>query len=299
MTYKDTLTVSPVPVAPDNGASAVGNLIDHGVRNIALDWETLEGATGYEWECSYNDAFTAGYVAFGDSTSGSSVRLPALEPATTYHWRVRASSPTLSPWSEKRSFTTIMDTEPITLRPESPVPGATGVPVTPVLQWTAVVGAEAYELLVATDAAMENPVITRTDENAIIGNAWQCDVTLKYATTYYWKVRAISAVTSSAWSTLGLFTTEDAPLNPETPVADDEVVGQAANLDTGPPTPNATPAQMEPTPAPSVNGTVIPNLSEVPGIPDWIIYLIGILLSVIILSLVVILVMVVKIKRVT
>jgi photosystem II stability/assembly factor-like uncharacterized protein len=298
MTYEDTLTVPPVPVAPDDGASAAGNLIDHGVRNISLDWEALQGATRYEWECSYNDTFTADSVAFGDSTSGSSVRLPALEPATTYHWRVRATSPTLSPWSEKRSFTTVMDTEPITFRPESPVPGATGVPVKPLFQWTAVVGAEAYELLVATDASMENPVIARTGEAALTGNAWQCDVALDYATTYYWKVRAISAVTSSVWSTLGIFTTEEAPLSPETPAADHEVVGMPANLDTAPPTPTLTPAQMEPVPTPSVNGTVTPNLSKVPGIPDWIIYFIGILLSIIVLSLVVILVMVVKLKRV-
>jgi photosystem II stability/assembly factor-like uncharacterized protein len=296
MTYEDTLTVPPVPVAPDDGASAAGNLIDHGVRNVTLDWETLEGATVYEWECSYNDAFTAGSVAFGDTTSGSSVRLPALEPATTYHWRVRASSPSLSPWSEKRSFATVMDTEPITLRPESPVPGATGVPVKPVFQWTAVVGAEAYELLVATDAATENPVIARTGENAIIGNVWQCDVTLDYAATYYWKVRAVSSVTSSVWSTLGIFITEDAPLNSETPPADDEVEGQVANLDIGPSAFGPTPAQIEA--APSLTVTVIPNLGEVSNIPEWIIYLFGILLAIIILSLVVILVMVVKIKRV-
>jgi photosystem II stability/assembly factor-like uncharacterized protein len=299
MTYNDTLTVPPLPVAPDDGASAAGNLIDHSVRNITLDWETLEGATGYEWECSYNDTFTADAVAFGDTTSGSSVRLPALEPATTYHWRVRAGSPTLSPWSEKRSFTTVMDTEPITLRPESPVPGAIDVPVKPVFQWTAVVGAEAYELLVATDAGMENPVIARTDENAVIGNVWQCDVTLDYATTYYWKVRAVSSVTSSAWSTMGIFTTEEAPPGPETPATDNEIVGMPANLETGSPPPNPSPAEMESMPGPSVNGTVIPNLSGVPGIPDWIIYLIGILISVIVLSLIVILVMVVKIKRVT
>jgi photosystem II stability/assembly factor-like uncharacterized protein len=300
MTYDDTLTVPPVLLAPDDEASATGNLIDHSVRNITLDWETLDGASGYEWECSYNDTFTADSVVFGDSTSGSSAHLPALDPATTYHWRVRASSPVLSPWSEKRSFTTVMDTVLVTLRPESPVPGATGVSVSPVFQWTAVVGAEAYELLVATDAVMENPVIARMDENALAGNAWQCDVTLDFATTYYWKVRAISSVTSSVWSTMGIFTTEDAPLSPETPeetpTADEEVVGMPANLDTAPPS-NPTQARVEPAPAPSVNGTVTPNLSEVPGIPDWIIYLIGILAAIIVLSLIVILVAVVKIKR--
>jgi photosystem II stability/assembly factor-like uncharacterized protein len=297
MTYEDTLTVPPLLVAPDNEASAAGNLIDHSVRNVTLDWETREGATGYEWECSYTDAFTADAVVFGDTTSGSSVHLPALEPATTYHWRVRASSPTLSPWSEKRSFTTVMDTEPVTLGPESPVPGATGVPVKPVFQWTAIVGAEAYELLVATDAGMENPVIARTAENAVIGNVWQCDINLDYATTYYWKVRAVSAITSSAWSTMGIFTTEEAPPGPETPAADNEVVGVPANLDTLSPPSNPSPAQVGP--VPTINVTVVPNSSQILGIPEWAVYLIGILLAVIVLSLIVILVMVVKIRRLT
>ncbi len=300
MTYNDTLTAPPVLASPDDGASAMGNLVDHTVRNISLDWETMDGATGYAWEYSYDDTFTADSDTFGDSTSASSVRLPALEPATTYHWRVRASSPSLSPWSEKRSFTTIMDTETITLRPESPTAGATGVPVKPVFQWTAVIGAEAYELLVATNAEMHEPVITRTDENALAANVWQCDMSLDYATTYYWRVRATNASTSSAWSTTGVFTTEDAPLNQETlqenppPTMDHEapVIGSLAEI--------PAPAQIEPTPtpAPSVNGIIMPDLSELPGVPDWVIYLIGGLLGTVILALIVVLVMVVKIRRV-
>ncbi len=300
MTYADTLTAAPAPVLPDDGASAVGRLVDHTVRNVTLDWETLDGATGYEWECSYDDDFTADSATLGDSTSASSVRLPALEPAITYHWRVRASSPALSPWSERRSFTTVMDTEPITLRPESPVVGATGVPVKPVFEWTAVISAEAYELLVATDADMDNPVIARTGEKALSGNAWQCDVDLDYATTYYWKVRAVNASTSSAWSTTGIFTTEDAPLiqetPPETPAPtmnhEVPVIGSVAEI--------PAPAQIEtiPTPAPSVNGAIMPDLSELQGVPDWIIYLIGGLVGTIILALIVVLVMLIKIKRV-
>jgi trimeric autotransporter adhesin len=300
MTYDDTLTSPPVPVSPDDGASAMGNLIDHTVRNITLDWETMDGATGYEWECSYDDTFASVSDTFGDSTSGTSVRLPALEPATTYHWRVRASSPSLSPWSEKRSFTTVMDTEAVTLRSESPTAGATGVPVKPIFQWTAVIGAEAYELLVATDADMDDTVITRTDEYAPAGNVWQCDVSLDYATTYYWRVRAINASTSSAWSTTGVFTTEDAPLSPESPeetapAMDHEapVIGSLAEI--------PAPVQIEtpPTPAPSVNGIMMPDLSETPGVPDWILYLIGGLLATVILALIVVLAMVIKIKRIT
>ncbi len=299
MTYDDTLTAPPTPVAPDDGASALGSLVDHTIRNIALDWESLVGATGYEWECNYYDDFTSVSGVFGDSTSGTSVRLPALEPATTYHWRVRVSSPTLSPWSEKRSFTTIMDTEALTLKPEIPAIGATGVPLKPVFQWTAVIGATAYELLIATNVNMDDPVISRTGEYAIAGNAWQSDISLDYATTYYWKVRAINASTSSAWSTTGIFTTEEAPPPEETPTPTPE--GGVAEIIL--PTDNPTPAQVEspPTPTLSVNSIAAPDVSETPdafsSVPEWLLYLIGGLLGTVILALIVVLVTVIKFKR--
>jgi hypothetical protein len=191
-----------------------------------------------------------------------------------------------------------MDIEPVTLRPESPAPGATGVPLKPVFQWTAVVGAEAYELLIATDADMADPIIDRTGQNALAGNAWQCDVSLDYATTYFWKVRAVNATTSTAWGTLGVFTTEAAPPSPETPtVLDNEIVGRPANLDTVPVISNPATAQIGPTP--TMNGTVAPNLNEQPGLSNWIIYLIGGLLTAVILTLIVVLVMVIKLRRIT
>jgi hypothetical protein len=298
MTYNDTLTAPPMPASPDDGASALGNLVDHTVRGINLDWEPAAGATGYEWECDYNDDFTSVSGVFGDHTSGTSTRLPALEPATTYHWRVRASSPALSPWSERRSFTTVMDTEAVILRPESPAAGATGVPVKPDFQWTAIIGAEAYELLVDTDLEMDEPVIARTGEYAIAGNVWHCDVSLDYATTYYWKVRATNASTSSAWSTTGFFTTEKAPEETPAPALDHEAPLIQPLED------NPAPGQVAslPTSTPSSDGSITPELSETPGVfpgvPDWVVYLIGGLLGTVILALIVVLVTVIKIKRV-
>jgi hypothetical protein len=256
----------------------------------------MEGATGYEWQCSYYDDFSADSAGYGDSTSGSSVRLPALEPAATYYWRVRASRPALSPWSEKRSFTTIMDTEAVTLRPESPAAGAAGVALKPIFQWTALVGAEAYELLVATDAEANNPVISLTGEDALAGNVWQCDIALDYATTYYWKVRAIGAGTRSGWSTTGIFTTLSAPEPTQTPapVLDHEVTGLPANL-------NLTPLVVNPAPvlsSPSPDDTAAPGSNLLSGIPDLVIYFIGGLLGTVILALIVILAIVLKMKRV-
>ena len=190
-----------------------------------------------------------------------------------------------------------MDTEAVTFKIESPPVGAIGISIKPVFQWTAVIGAEAYELFIALDAAMDNPVISRTGQQALTGNVWQCDVNLGYATTYYWRVRAINVSTSSAWSTMGIFTTEDAPLETPLPIPPPTMdlelptIGSVAEI--------TLPAQIEPTPVPSVNGIMMPDLSEIPGLPDWALYLIGGLLVTVILALMVILAIVIKIKRIT
>jgi hypothetical protein len=301
MTFADTLTLPPVLLSPERAASAIGELIDHTVRDIALDWETMDGATSYEWECSFDDDFSSGHDKITDTTTATSVRLPALEPATTYHWRVRASGPAYSPWSEKRSFTTVMDIEAVALKPEIPAPGATGVERKPVFQWTAVVGARAYELLVATDAEMNNRVFARMDAEALPANVWPCEVNLEYATTYYWKVRAVGVDTRSAWSTTGVFTT--APFAPPTASPEKTPLSVQDQEVANPTSIYGTVAALAATPPPAASRTVVtdglavPNFSELSALPGWILYLVGILLSIIILTLLIILVIVVRIKR--
>jgi hypothetical protein len=211
MTFNDTLTSPVVVTSPDNTVSGIGGLVNHTIRNISLDWATMEGATSYQWQLDCDTDFSSVPDGFEDDAQASSVRLPTLEPATTYYWRVRVDAPVLSPWSEKRSFTTSLDTEVIALSLEYPGAGAVGVPVRPVFQWTAVAGADAYELLVSADADFSDPSIIKKDDYALSATAWQSDLGLDYDTTYYWKVRAISASTRSAWSAVGAFTTESPP----------------------------------------------------------------------------------------
>ncbi|MCK4274342.1 MAG: hypothetical protein KAW90_05570, partial [Dehalococcoidales bacterium] len=301
MTFYDTLTSPVVQVFPDDGASGIGNLTDHAVRNISLDWETLDGATGYEWQCDYDTDFSSVPDGFEGTTTASSARLPSLEPATTYYWRVRASAPVLSPWSEKWSFTTSLDTEAIALKPESPAAGASGVPVKPLFQWTAVVGANAYELLVSTDADFSSPAVVRTGEFALPTNAWRCDVSLDYDTTYYWKVRATSASTRSTWSAAGVFTTESPPedtepASPPPSYPQDTTPEITPSLTTAPLPSTPSPMQLKPPlPASSPQEPFpMPSASQSPSIPGWTVYIVGALLLAIILALIIILTMVLK-----
>jgi hypothetical protein len=128
-----------------------------------------------------------------------------------------------------------------------------------------------------------------------------------YDTTYYWKVRATSASTRSTWSSASVFTTESPPENTEppdeppapTPLYPQEAIPEiipsltAASLPTTPPAMSANP----PSAAMPQDGISLPALGQYPAIPGWITYLMGGLLLTIILSLIIILAMILKMRR--
>ena len=217
LTYIDSLTQPIVPASPRDKTIAVGTLINYEIKNVSLDWKPLPGATNYKWQLDYDTEFSNVPAGFEGTTQASSVRLPTLDPATSYYWRVRATQPVLSPWSDKWSFTTSFGTETNAPELKSPIVGANGVPVKPIFQWSAIAGASGYELVVSTEAAVNNPTILKSGSYALANTAWQSNIALNYNTTYYWKVRAVSADTYSPWSAVSAFTTEPTPATPTTP----------------------------------------------------------------------------------
>jgi hypothetical protein len=205
LTYIDSLTL------PVNLNSPADELTGTGIENIVLDWEILNGATGYRWQLDYDTDFSNLPLDFEGDTGASSVHLPELDMGTTYYWRVRATEPVLSPWSDIWSFTTALgqtEVAPVLL---SPGAGDENVLLNPMFQWSAITGAEEYELVVSSSASFSNPVIKKTGESALPVTAWRSDINLKYNTTYYWKVRAVGLGSYSAWSAVGVFTTEIVP----------------------------------------------------------------------------------------
>ncbi len=277
MTYTDSLALPVTLTSPPNKATGIDT------RNVSLDWETLKGATEYKWQLDYETDFSSVPSEFEDDTSGSSARLPALEMATTYYWRVRATQPVLSPWSAKWSFTTSLGTAVIAPELYSPKAGASGVPLKPVFQWSAIAGADSYELLVSTDASFSSPIIVKIGDYALPATAWQSDVSLDYDTTYYWKVRAKGSTSYSAWSAVGAFTIESPPteLSPALELS-------SPISSTSPPLPPSPPPPPSPSsPPPPVQSTL----------PDWVIYLTGALLLTTVLLLITLLVLVVGIRQ--
>jgi hypothetical protein len=217
MTYYDSLTQPVSLSSPGDKAPGVGTLVNDTARNISLDWETLEGADEYLWQLDYDTDFTTVPDGFEGETKASTAQMPALDPGTTCYWRVRATEPVLSPWSDKWSFTTSIGSQALAPVLESPEAGASGVAIKPIFQWSAIAGADSYELVVSTRAAFDNPTILKTDSYALTSTAWQCNISLDYSTTYYWKVRAVNGDTHSAWSAVGAFATGPAPLEAEAP----------------------------------------------------------------------------------
>jgi len=210
MSYTDSLAQPVILTSPHDKATGVGTIINYTIKNASLDWETLSGATEYKWQLNYDNEFSSVPTGFEGGTRASSAQLPALDPATTYYWRVRATQPVLSPWSDKWSFTASFGTEAQAPQLVGPKAAAVGVPIKPIFQWSAIAGADGYELVVATEAALNNPTILKTGNYALPTTAWQCNIALNHDTTYYWKVRAVSSDTYSPWSAVSAFTTEPA-----------------------------------------------------------------------------------------
>ena len=293
VTFTDSLTSPLTPTSPANSATGVGTLVNYTISNINLDWEAVSGATSYQWQLDYDTDFSTVPSGFEGSTKASSVRLPSLEPATTYYWRMRAAAPILSPWSTKWSFTTSLDTEATALKLESPKAGASGIPIKPLFQWSAVAGADTYELIVSADINFANPSIIKTGPYALPSTAWQCDLSLNHDTAYYWKVRAVSPDTHSAWSAVSAFTTDSAPM-PSMPTSTPPIIVAPVPLLVTPTMPLTPPPPASP-PLPPPPATAPPT--QAPTTPGWVLYLIGALLLTIVLLLIIVLVLAVGVRR--
>lgn len=211
MTYIDSLTVPANLTSPANNSPGVGN------RNTFLEWGILRGATEYKWQLDYVAGFSSVPSVFEGDVASGSARLPVLEMATTYYWRVRATKPTLSPWSTISSFTTLLGTSGANPELYSPKAGAVEVPQKPVFQWSAVTGAERYELLVSANVSFSNPIIARVGADALSTTAWQSNISLDYDTTYFWRIRGISTNSYSVWSAASAFTIMAPPSPPPSP----------------------------------------------------------------------------------
>ena len=246
LTYADSLTLPVRLISPENLATGLS------IGNVAISWESRPGATGYHWQVDTDADFSDISGGFEGHTGATSVRLKDLDADITYYWRVRASEPVTSPWSETRAFTAVLEVPleaPEIIEPQANL----ATSLKPNFRWSTCAGATGYELQLALDESFHTLIIDKTGDKACINNVWSCDRPLQYDTTYYWRVRAMSGSRSGDWA-IGLFTTENAPVTLSTPSA------------VPPPSVSLT-LSITPSSSPSVTSTPTPSPSTPAVLP--------------------------------
>ena len=136
----------------------------------------------------------------------SAAHLPELNVNSTYSWRVRTTSPLLSQWSDKQSFSTLIAGQVIAPELLAPAAGSENVSLTPMFQWSAMKGATGYELQLGQDSSFTT---TYCSNPSIFSSAWRCNKVLKPNDVYYWRVRATGRNSIGDWSSTGVFSTID------------------------------------------------------------------------------------------
>jgi len=233
----------PAPTIPADKASPATNPVTGRAEDVAFSWPRLivssvpasvENMT-YKLEIALDVNFTQKIltptVTPNPPTSDPVVQVVGpyqantfaynFAPGTTYYWRVKMTSPLESAWSATRSFT-FSSLAPFKL--SSPNMGATDVPVNPILNWTAYSGAKWYELTLSQDPSFAIPEWSHNVYNLFY--TVTTDETLKFNTTYYWRVRGVTAdpyvqgsavITPAGPYVIGAFTTMSQPVTTAPP----------------------------------------------------------------------------------
>jgi hypothetical protein len=193
---------TPSQVAPANAATGVN-------PSVSLDWSSVTGADGYDFEVLEGATVVAGYGInySGGPYRGTSVRLN-LEFGKTYRWRVRGRIlPQNNPWSDYWTFTTAG--VPLAVQ-ASPDNGAVGLTPPVTLRWHTLAGADGYDFEVLDG----NTVVAGYGINYSDGPYRDTSVTLPltYGKTYRWRVRGRILPQNNLWSDYWSFSTGLTPV---------------------------------------------------------------------------------------
>jgi hypothetical protein len=212
--FKDTFIVAPVQTTPAAGALVTGT------DSADVSWTAFTGAKNYQINVNTKSDFT-GTDKSPANTSSTTATSTTLSQGATYSWRVRVASTNstntfLSRWSTTRTFITAL-VAPTAATPMFPLQGATNVAVDTTFTWptAGIVAGATYEFVIAED-------LGNVDKFAIIDYSATCPTnatalreTLKYDTTYWWRVRTVTGTSKSDWTT-SFFTTAPEPVVPPT-----------------------------------------------------------------------------------
>lgn len=175
---------APVLVTPVNNAS------DIPVTPL-LVWNAVSGASGYRLQVSAFSSFSTLWVDDSNITAAQyNIKNGVLAYNSLYYWRVKAKNS--AGWGNYQSapfrFFTMIIPPPAVPVLASPVNGATGISLTPLLDWNDVSGAVKYRLIVSSDSGFTNIIV---NDSTLITSQYSIPAGLLVnSTVYYWKVAA-------------------------------------------------------------------------------------------------------------
>jgi hypothetical protein len=192
---------TPGLLGPDDGAVDLP-------ANVTLRWSRVPEAATYGIQVSLTLTFASPVMTRLNQIDTSFV-VQGLLPSSVYYWRARSSNAGgSSGWSTPRSFVTGAFAP--TLSPPSPytpVNGASGLSTNLTISWLAVLQAAAYDLQVSGSSSFTSTLLDRsglTSTSSVVDG-------LGNNATYYWRVRAVTAGATSAWSDVMSFSTFAVP----------------------------------------------------------------------------------------
>ena len=193
----------PVLLSPVDG----GNIYE----TNTLSWNPSARAVTYTLQVSTTSNFL-NIVLSQSGLTETSYNLTGTFSNSEYYWRVSATNTRgTSAYSASRRFITgpTIPAVPVLV---SPAVSAVGVNTTVTFSWGASARADYYALQVSTSPAFTTTVINVPD---VFGVSYLA-TGLSANTTYYWRVKGVNGIGSSAFSTARSFTTVTGP--PAAPV---------------------------------------------------------------------------------
>jgi hypothetical protein len=198
---------------------------------VLIDWDAIADITFYDLEYDtvatfnspHKSLVTKNYISAASNGTDTEHLATNLLYNKTYHWRVRTrTTSSSSAWSQPWTFSTealFIPAIPIQI---SPINNTQNTPLSVMINWNAVQGADYYDYEADTVPAFNSLWLKTGTHNFISSSHNNPDTefllsTLDYEQKYYWRVRSRTQLASSAWSNTWTFTCQSVS-SPGTPI---------------------------------------------------------------------------------
>lgn len=280
--YQDTMALTGPKLIgpPDKEKIEIVSQLTGAAQAVNFTWSRLSKATGYllfvALDANFNETI-GGFPQAVPSTrdpvsyiAASNLIAPVFLPGNTYYWRVSASTPIGSAFSETRSFT-VQPTAATVPNIIAPGSGVSVDNLKPAFSWSPVSGTTSYQFQLSEGTAFAAPIYDA--EVSVAGAQLPLTVTLEDGKTYFWRVKALAPVEGD-WSAIANFTVA---LPVETTAEPPVTVT------------NAPPITVTIPPAPPATSIVVPPPEEKVINPAyiWVIIIIGAVLVIAVIVLIV------------